>query len=127
VSTGACIGHIGPEALAGGPIGKLRDGDVIDIEVDRREMSGRINFVGPANEILSPVAAAEWLAERPAHPALGPHPDLPDDTRLWAALQRVSGGVWAGCVYDADKIIKVLEAGLAVLAKEASCKLAVQE
>ena len=27
VSTGACIGHVGPEALAGGPIGKLRDGD----------------------------------------------------------------------------------------------------
>ena len=29
VSTGACIGHIGPEALAGGPIGKVRDGDTI--------------------------------------------------------------------------------------------------
>src|SRR5207302_807958 len=27
VSTGACIGHVGPEALAGGPIGQLRDGE----------------------------------------------------------------------------------------------------
>ena len=26
VSTGACIGHVGPEALAGGPIARLRDG-----------------------------------------------------------------------------------------------------
>src|SRR5205807_2882816 len=27
VSTGACIGHVAPEALSGGPIGKLLDGD----------------------------------------------------------------------------------------------------
>ena len=27
VSTGACFGHVGPEALAGGPLGRLRDGD----------------------------------------------------------------------------------------------------
>ena len=35
VSTGACIGHVSPEALAGGPIGKLRDGDLIEIVIDR--------------------------------------------------------------------------------------------
>ena len=29
VSTGACIGHVGPEALANGPIGRVQDGDVI--------------------------------------------------------------------------------------------------
>ena len=29
VSTGACIGHISPEALAGGPIGKAQEGDLI--------------------------------------------------------------------------------------------------
>ena len=32
LSTGACIGHIGPEGLAGGPIGKVLDGDVIRID-----------------------------------------------------------------------------------------------
>jgi dihydroxyacid dehydratase/phosphogluconate dehydratase len=116
VSTGACIGHISPEALAGGPLGKLRDGDVIEIEVNRHESAGRIDFVGTAGEPLSPLAAAEQLAQRPPHPALRPHPQLPADTRLWAALQRASGGVWAGCIYDVDQIINVLDAGLAALA-----------
>jgi dihydroxyacid dehydratase/phosphogluconate dehydratase len=36
VSTGACIGHVGPEALAGGPIGRVRDGDRIRIRIDCR-------------------------------------------------------------------------------------------
>src|SRR5262249_56877436 len=35
VSTGACIGHIGPEALEGGPIGRVRDGDLSEIVIDR--------------------------------------------------------------------------------------------
>jgi putative YjhG/YagF family dehydratase len=118
VSTGACIGHIGPEALAGGPIGKLRDGDIIEIEVDRRRLTGRIDFVGMENQVLLPIDAAELLEERPSHPHLRPHPDLPDDTRLWAALQRASGGVWTGCIYDVDKIIKVIDAGLSTLARE---------
>ena len=37
VSTGACIGHISPEALAGGALGKLRDGDQIEILIDRNK------------------------------------------------------------------------------------------
>jgi hypothetical protein len=36
---------------------------------------------------------------------------LPDDTRIWAALQDVSGGTWGGAVYDAEMILKVIEAG----------------
>ena len=111
VSTGACIGHVGPEALAGGPIGKLRDGDLIEIEIDRKRLSGKVNLVGAGSGALSRAAAAELLQEREPHPALAPRPDLPADTRLWAALQGASGGVWAGCVYDVDKIIAVLEAG----------------
>src|SRR6266850_2166278 len=46
VSTGACIGHVGPEALAGGPIGKLLDGDWIRIVVDCRRLDGSVDFVG---------------------------------------------------------------------------------
>ncbi|MCL4868459.1 MAG: YjhG/YagF family D-xylonate dehydratase [Anaerolineae bacterium] len=118
VSTGACIGHIGPEALAGGPIGKLQDGDMIEIEVDRRGLSGRIDFIGTENQTLRPDDAAAHLENRPFHPHLRPHPHLPDDTRLWAALQRASGGVWAGGVYDVDAIIKAIDAGLSVLAKK---------
>jgi putative YjhG/YagF family dehydratase len=120
VSTGACIGHIGPEALGGGPIGKLQDGDMIEIEINRRDLSGRIDFVGTKDKTWSPSEAADLLAKRPLHSTLKPHPALPDDTRLWAALQRASGGTWAGCIYDADTIIKVIDAGLSALENASS-------
>lgn len=111
VSTGACIGHVGPEALAGGPIGKLRDGDVIEIMIDRNRLEGSVNFVGTPGEPMTPEDGARLLASRPAHPGLMPDPGLPDDTRLWAALQEVSGGAWKGNIYDVDRIITALEAG----------------
>ncbi|MCL2898978.1 YjhG/YagF family D-xylonate dehydratase [Brenneria tiliae] len=117
VSTGACVGHVGPEALAGGPIGKLRDGDMIEIIVDRRKLAGSINFIGSEQQPLTPDEAADVLAKREAHPDLRPHPELPDDTRLWAALQGASGGTWRGCIYDTDKIIEVLQAGVKTLNK----------
>lgn len=112
VSTGACIGHIGPEALAGGAIGKLQDGDVIDIVIDRENLAAAVNMVGTAAGALSPAEAEALLAQRPTHPGLAPHPQLPDDTRLWAALQAASGGTWAGCVYDVERIVAVLQAGM---------------
>ena len=118
VSTGACIGHVGPEALAGGPIGKLRDGDIIAIEIDRNSLSGSVDLVGTAAGDLSPDEAQALLEEREPHPDLRPHPDLPADTRLWAALQAASGGVWAGSVYDVDKIIDLLNAGMQAVADE---------
>jgi len=118
VSTGACIGHVGPEALAGGPLGKLRDGDWVRIEIDRGRLLGRIDFIGAdPGHPLTPEQGATLLAQRDVHPALAPHPKLPADTRLWAALQAASGGTWAGCVYDADTIIETLRAGRAELAR----------
>ncbi len=117
VSTGACIGHVGPEALAGGPIGKLRDGDLIEIEIDRVSLSGSVNLVGTAAGEVSADEAQCLLEAREPHPGLRPHPDLPADTRLWAALQAASGGVWAGSVYDVDKITATLEAGLEAIAE----------
>jgi len=108
VSTGACIGHVGPEALAGGPLGRLRDGDVIQISVDRVELSGRVDLVGEGDRRFDADEGGRVLARRPLHPDLTPSPNLPDDTRLWAALQNVSGGTWGGCVYDVDKIIERL-------------------
>lgn len=108
VSTGACIGHVGPEALAGGPLGKLLDGDTIQITVDRIQLSGRIDFVGEGDRRFDPDEGARILATRPVHPDLQPNPDLPDDTRLWAALQNLSGGTWGGCVYDVEAIIEKL-------------------
>ena len=108
VSTGACIGHIGPEALAGGPIGKLRDGDLIEIVVDRVRLEGSVNFVGTPDAPCDAATGAAILAARPPRDDLAADPDLPDDTRLWAALQRVSGGTWGGCVYDVEAITATL-------------------
>jgi dihydroxyacid dehydratase/phosphogluconate dehydratase len=101
VSTGACIGHISPEALAGGPLGKLRDGDSIEIVIDRHTLNGTLNYVGPDD-----------LGSRTPHPDLRPDPRLPDHTRLWAALQEVSGGTWGGAVYDVDAIVTRLKTGI---------------
>jgi len=109
VSTGACIGHVGPEALAGGPLGKVRDGDLIRIVVDRVRLEGTVDLVGADGVEFGVEQGAKMLADRSSHPTLSPDPDLPDDTRLWAALQGVCGGTWGGCVYDTDAIVAALK------------------
>ena len=109
-TTGPCVGHVGPEALAGGPIGRLRDGDVVRIVIDTGKLEGAIDLVQATGD-GSQAPADELLERRPPHPGLGPDPSLPDDTRLWAALQEASGGPWRGAVYDVDRILRVLEAG----------------
>ncbi len=108
VSTGACIGHVGPEALAGGPIGRVRDGDMIQIVIDRSTLVGSVDLVGEGETIYGPEEGARVLAARPPRPDLAPHPALPADTRLWAALQQVGGGTWGGCVFDVDAIVAAL-------------------
>ncbi len=109
VSTGACIGHVGPEALAGGPIGKIQDGDIIQIEVDRKNNRGSLNLVGAEAEEFTIQEGAQLLASRRQRGDLASHPLLPDDTRLWAALQAQSGGTWGGCVYDVNSLIQALK------------------
>jgi len=111
VSTGACIGHVGPEALAGGPIGKVEDGDIIQIIVDRNRLEGNVDLVGSRGKIFGAETGCLILADREPSTLLSPDSRLPDDSRLWAALQKVSGGTWGGCVFDVDTIIKTLEAG----------------
>jgi len=102
VSTGACIGHVSPEAWAGGPIGRLRDGDLLRLRIDTRTLEGSADLVSPSPEVL---------AARPLHPDLKPDPRVPADTRLWAALQNASGGSWGGCVFDVDRIRHLLTLG----------------
>ncbi len=97
ISTGACIGHVGPEALAGGPIGKVLDGDTIEILIDRVNLTASVNVVDCPD-----------FASRAPRSDLAPDPGLPDDTRIWAALVTLSGGLWGGCVYDAGAILERL-------------------
>jgi putative YjhG/YagF family dehydratase len=111
VSTGACVGHVAPDALAGGPIGKLQEGDLIEIVIDRQRLEARIDLVGRDGERHDAAWGEAELARRPLRGDLAPDPRLPDDTRLWAALQEIGGGTAGGCVYDVDAILRVLEAG----------------
>jgi putative YjhG/YagF family dehydratase len=111
VSTGACIGHVSPEALAGGPIGRVRDGDTIEIVIEVNAIHGTLNLIGEGVEMFALDEGARRLAARSPREDLAPHPDLPQDTRLWAALIQASGGVWGGCVYDPEGIVAQLEGG----------------
>jgi putative YjhG/YagF family dehydratase len=108
VSTGACIGHVTPEALAGGPIGKVLDGDMIRITIDRVNLAGSVDLVGTGGRIFGEEEGARVLAGRPLRPDLSPDPQLPADSRLWAALQNASGGTWGGCVFDVETIVTAL-------------------
>ena len=118
VSTGACIGHVGPEALAGGPIGKLRDGDVIEIVIDRDD-ARRARRPGRRRRTRARRRRRRrgcWRRARRTRTWRRTR-QLPDDTRLWAALQQASGGTWGGCVYDVDRIIEVVAAGVEALGR----------
>jgi putative YjhG/YagF family dehydratase len=108
VSTGACVGWITPEALAAGPISKVRDNDQIQIIIDPLRLEGSVDLVGDAQHRFTPEEADRILHERPPHPGLSPDPALPPETRLWAALQALGGGPWGGCVFDVDLIARKL-------------------
>ena len=111
ISTGPCIGHVSPEALAGGPIGKLLDGDLVEIVIDRQRLDGSVNLVGAGGQVFGIDEGARVLSARAPRPDLEPDPALPPETRLWAALQDLCGGAWGGCVYDVDTILDVIAAG----------------
>ena len=117
VSTGPCIGHVGPEALAGGPVGKLRDGDLVRIVIDRARLEATLDLVGGDGVERGADWGRDELARRPPRADLAPAGRLPDDTRLWAALQDASGGTWGGCVYDVDAILEALAAGRRALGR----------
>ena len=110
VATGACIGHVSPEALDGGPIGRLFDGDVISVVVDGTSLVASIDLVGHGDVAWTPEEAAAELERRPLRDDIAPDPLLPADTALWARLQSASGGLWGGCVYDAEAIVEILDA-----------------
>lgn len=109
VSTGACLGHVGPEALADGPLGKLQDDDQIEIAIDLEQGTGSVNLVGSGESMPDASWGEQELARRPSREDLAPASGLPEDTQLWAALQTLAGGTWGGCVYDLESILRRLE------------------
>lgn len=107
-SSGPCIGHIGPEALANGPIGKVLDGDVIEITLNRNTLEGSVQLIGASTtpEVqLSPEYGNQLVAERSIRSDVKADPHLPASVRLWAALQQTGGGTWGGCVCDVDILL----------------------
>ena len=75
----------------------------------RRRLEASVDLVGHGAEEWGPEEAARVLAERPVRDDVAPDPRLPADTVLWARLQSASGGLWGGCVYDAEAIAAALD------------------
>ena len=96
----------------------MKDGDQIEIIIDRVNLEGSVNLIGDASGSMSPDEATALLNGRPPHRELKVDPKMPADTRLWAALQQVGGGTWGGCIYDVQRIVETLEAGAAALSQK---------
>ncbi|MEN6300716.1 MAG: dihydroxy-acid dehydratase, partial [Anaerolineaceae bacterium] len=69
---GLCIGHISPEAAARGPIAALQDGDIIEIDLDKRSLDVRLNpeVIRSRLEALPPFVSqtkSPWLRRYAQH------------------------------------------------------------
>jgi dihydroxy-acid dehydratase len=58
---GLMIGHVAPEAFAGGPLAALHDGDIVSIDIDKRRIDSEV----PAGEVAARLAA--WKAPAPRY------------------------------------------------------------
>jgi len=56
---GLCVGHIAPEAMVGGPIALLREGDIVSIDIDARSLNVELSD----QEIAA--RRADWVAPAP--------------------------------------------------------------
>ena len=84
---------------------------MIEIIVDRNNLEGSINLVGADGYRFGADVGTKVLMSRPLREDLHADAELPEETKLWAALQDIGGGAWGGCVYETEKILRVLEAG----------------
>jgi len=89
-------------------LAKYKTEDLIEIIIDRVKLEATVDLIGENGEVFDAKEGTRRLAKRQLRADLAPDSQLPDDTRLWAALTQKSGGVWGGCVYDADTIIGAL-------------------
>ena len=93
---GLCIGHVGPEAQAGGPIALVKDGDIIaidaeagtiDIEVDPVELEHRKHHWSPRRTDYNSGALWKFAqAVGPAHKGAVTHPGQAAETHVYADI-----------------------------------------
>jgi dihydroxy-acid dehydratase len=93
---GFCIGHVGPEAAVGGPIGLLRDGDVIridaqkgtlDVDLSAADLEARRKAWTPRKNNYQ--AGALWKYAQlvgPAHKGAVTHPGAEGETHMYADI-----------------------------------------
>jgi hypothetical protein len=79
--------------------------------INRRKLEGSVNLMGESGPGFGAEQGARVPAERASRTDLAADPALPAETRLWAAVEEVSGGLWGGCVVDVDSILELLAAG----------------
>ena len=91
VSTGACIGHIGPEALDGGPIGKLKENDLIEINIDTINLEGSINLIGEDGQNKGVNWGNDQLKKRDLRSDLKPQDGLPLNQLLLSRRHNIMG------------------------------------
>ncbi len=81
-SGGPAVCHVCPEAAQGGPIGALRDGDWIEVDVDAKT----IDMVGDGERRFAPEEGAKILAQR-----LIDDPPVPPEKNDWPLLRLYTG------------------------------------
>jgi len=93
---GLCIGHVGPEAMEGGPIGLLKDGDIIDIDAEKgtiqvelsdSELAGRRKAWKPKSPDFG--SGALWRFAKnvgPARDGAVTHPGGASEVRCYADI-----------------------------------------
>jgi dihydroxy-acid dehydratase len=86
---GPCVGHVAPEALEGGPIGLVEEGDLIEINIPER----RLAVVGTSGEHQPPDVIDETLARRRE---IWKPPRSRHDTGILSLYERVARGAGEG-------------------------------
>ena len=80
---GACVGHVSPEAAAGGPIGLLKEGDIVEIDIPNNSISVKLDAAKLAQR------RQQWCAPQPRirHGVLGKYASMACSADTGAVLK----------------------------------------
>jgi dihydroxy-acid dehydratase len=84
---GPCVGHVCPEAAAGGPIALVREGDLIRVDIPAR----RLDLLVPADELVRRRKAWKPAAPRARRGILGRYARLVGSAAAGAVLDEEGG------------------------------------